>query len=103
MLGNAPLEVGQRLLALRLQADVDEHIEPQAQRRRIGQRHIAGNHARRLQRLHPRQAGRGRQMHAARQLHVGERAIGLQLGQNAQIGCVKLHAVISFWCGILCF
>jgi hypothetical protein len=43
-------------------------------------------------------------MHAARQLHVGERAIGLQLGQNAQIGCVKLHMLsLDFEIGILCF
>ncbi|MCY1219851.1 hypothetical protein D9M72_318420 [compost metagenome] len=93
MLGDALLEVGQRLLALRGQADRDEHVEPQAQRLGVRQRHITVDHAAGLQHLHARQAGRGRQVHAARQFDVRQGAVALQLVENAQVDGVEFHEI----------
>ena len=88
MLGNAALKLGQRGFGLLLQADGDEHVQPQAQRLRLGERHIALDHAARLQRLDPVQAGRRRQMHAPGQLHIGQRTVFLQLRQYFVIHAV---------------
>ena len=91
MLGNALLKGGQRLPALLFEADADEHVQPQAQRRRTGQRHIALNDPRRLQRLDPHEAGRRRQVHPARQGHIGQRTVGLKLSQNPQIDHIQIY------------
>ncbi|MNT56414.1 hypothetical protein D3C72_1937090 [compost metagenome] len=96
MLGNPLFKVGQRFLALAFQADADEHVQSQPQCGGVGQRYITGDDTLGLQCLHACQAGRRREMHTPGQLHVGERAIGLQFGQDAQIGGVKLH-VLQYW------
>jgi hypothetical protein len=82
------------LLCVR-QADRDEHVQPQPQRLGVGQRHIAVDDAAGFQRLHARQAGRGRQVHAARELHVRQRAVALQFVQDAQVDGVELHEMPS--------
>ena len=43
--------------------------------------------------LDPRQAGRGRQVHPARQFHIGQSAMVLQLGEDAQIGVIQFHVL----------
>ena len=57
VLRNAALKLGERGFGLLFEADGNEHIQPQAQRLRLGQRHIALDHAARLKRLDPVQAG----------------------------------------------
>jgi hypothetical protein len=92
---DATLEFGERGLGLLLQADGDEHRQAQTQRLRIRQGDIARNHTGGLQRLDPRQTGRGRQVHAPRQFHVAQAAVFLELGEDFEIECVELHIVLS--------
>ena len=44
--------------------------------------------------LDPRQAVGGREVHAPGELHVGQRAVGLQLGEDAEVDGVELHDVL---------
>lgn len=67
MLGNARLKRGQRGRALLLEAYGNEHAQAQAQRLGFGQRNVALEHARCLQGLNAREAGRKAQIHAPRQ------------------------------------
>src|SRR3989344_5546898 len=89
-------KVGQHFLALPFQTDADDRVQSQPHCGGVGQRYITGDNALGLQCLHACQAGRRREMHTPGQLHVGERAIGLQFGQYAQIGGVELH-MLQYW------
>ena len=81
------LEVG---ILLAGQADKDEagHLEAQRLAVQIGV--IALDEAGLLQRAHAAQAGRRGDLGAARQFDIGDAAIGLQFGQNAQIDGIEL-------------
>ena len=56
MLADALLEMRQGLLALTFQADTDEHVQPETQRGRVRDRHVAVDDPCGLERPHPRQA-----------------------------------------------
>ena len=104
MLGNAPLKLRQRLLALRFQADGDEDIKPKAKLGGVGNRDVAVNHARCLQRLDTREARRRAQKNPLRQFDVGQCAISLKFVQNSQISAVEVHLTLDLMIyGILCF
>lgn len=86
-----------------LEADTNEHVEVQPKLFGIEQRYILANETARFQRAHPRQAGRGREVHALGQLHVGQAGVFLKFFQNLQIGAVKIICAVSFHIGsILC-
>jgi len=51
----------------------------------VEQGDVLADQAAGLHGLHPRQAGRGREVHAARQLHIGEAGIALKLVQYLYI------------------
>jgi hypothetical protein len=87
-----------------LQADRDEDVQVQAELHRVEQRHVLPYQAGRLQRAHARQAGRGRQVDAPGQLHVGQAGVGLQFAQDAQVHGIEFHSA-SFQSigGRLCF
>ena len=84
------LEVGVLLAG---QADKDEAGDLKAQRLAVQFGVIALDIAGLFQRPHAAQAGRRGDLGAARQLHIGDAAIGLQLGQDAQVDGVQLAGV----------
>ena len=55
-------------------------------------REIAGDHAGLLQRAHAPQAGRRRDADLARELDVGDAAVGLQFLEDAPIGSIEAGA-----------
>ena len=58
----------------------------------IEQRHVLRDHARFLQLLDPAQAGRRRQMHLLRQVHIGQPAVTLQDFKNSAVYRIELRS-----------
>ena len=97
------MTLGQATLPWFVAANVVKTCRPQAQGVGGGQRDVALEADGSFQGLEARQAGRGRQMHATRELHVGQRAVALQLVQDAQIYRVKLHNRPDSWNKAACY
>jgi hypothetical protein len=99
-LGLEGFECGTGLL---LQADRDEDVQVQAEALRVEQRDVLADQSAGLQRLHAREAGRGRQADTARQFDIGQAGVGLQFAQDAQVGGVEVHRAAYRWiCSRLC-
>src|SRR5450432_184202 len=75
------------------QADKDKTRDLKAQRLAIQLGVIATDIAGLLQRTDAAQAGWRGDLGAARQFHIGDAAIGLELRQNAQVDSVQLAGV----------
>ena len=69
--------------------DVGDGAHAQANGRRVKQRHVAANDARRLQACHPTTNLGGREMHCFTQLLVGGIGVALQCSKEADIECIK--------------
>ncbi len=57
----------------------------------VEQRHVLRDHPRFLELLDAAQAGRGRQVHLLRQLHVGQATVALQDLQDGPVYRIELH------------
>ena len=84
------LEIGVLLAG---QPDKDKAGDLKAQRLAVQVGMIALDEAGLFQRAHAAQAGRRGDLGAARQFHIGDAAIGLQFGQDAQVDGVQLAGV----------
>ncbi|MCY1182478.1 hypothetical protein D9M73_230400 [compost metagenome] len=79
----------QRLLHLFFQADMDKdiHIQPQHLRRQQG--HLLADHPQLFHGPHPVETRRGRQVHRACQLGIGDAGVLLQAVENADISTIE--------------
>src|SRR6185503_2331756 len=85
------LELGDLGLALARQADLDERVDGQPQRRLIEHGHVGFDDARLLELLEPPRARRRRQRNPLRELRHADAGVGLQLAEDPQIGLIEGH------------
>src|SRR5882757_5914262 len=96
-LGNqVPFELLEQIGRLPLERDFDDHGQARGQRLVRDDRHLPFDHAFFDQPPHTTQAGRGRYMNPLCQFLVGQRAVDLQLAQNAPVRFVDRCHVLYF-------
>ena len=81
------------MLGLAVQAHHGKHRHAITKLLRVEVGVIALDEAGLLQGAHAPQAGRRRDAHALRQLHVGHPPVSLQVGQDLAVDEVELHAL----------
>ena len=81
--------------AVLFELDADEGLQAEADRSRVDQGRVAGNHAFGLEALHTTQAGRGRQADRFGDVGIGRAPVALQQGEDAQIGAIE-----GIWLGL---
>ena len=68
---------------------MDEHVDVQPQQISVEQRDLVTDQAQLFHRFHPVETRRGRQVHRAGQVGVGDAGVLLQGVENADIGSVQ--------------